>query len=72
MRGGGATPRSGRVRVFALRIVPEGPCLGEVVGIGTSLWRKPMVILEERNEGRNERTLASQGLSEENEKEETV
>ena len=28
MRGGGATPRSGRVSVFALRIVPdEGPCL---------------------------------------------
>ncbi len=64
MRGGGATPRSGRVRVFALRIVPEGPCLGEVVGIGMSSLRKPMAILEEMNEGRNERTLASQGLSE--------
>lgn len=39
IRGGGATPRSGRVRVFALRTVPEGPCLGVVVGIGTSsLW----------------------------------
>jgi hypothetical protein len=34
MRGGGATPRSGRVRVFALRIV--GPCLGLVVGMGMS------------------------------------
>jgi hypothetical protein len=34
MRGGGATPRSGRVRVFALRIV--GPCLRLVVGMGIS------------------------------------
>lgn len=36
MRGGGATPRSGRVRVFALRTVPEAPSLGFVVGIGMS------------------------------------
>ena len=36
IRGGGATPRSGRVRVFALRIV--GPCLGVVVGMGMSSW----------------------------------
>ena len=39
MRGGGATPRSGRVRVFALRTVPEGADLGMVVRIGTSSWR---------------------------------
>ena len=65
MRGGGATPRSGRVRVFALRIVPEGPCLAEVVGIGMSSWWKPTVMVKKMNEGRNEGTLASQGLSEE-------
>ena len=40
INGTGATPRSGRVRVFARRIVPVAGCLvtaGREVGIGTSL-----------------------------------
>jgi len=58
MRGGGATPRSGRVRVFALRTVPEGPCLGVVVGIGmSSRWKFTAI---EGKEGK-ERIWANQG-----------
>jgi hypothetical protein len=49
MRGTGATPRSGRVRVFALRIVaPEVGGL-RVVGVGTSLnplcvWKRRAIV----------------------------
>jgi len=53
MRGGGATPRSGRVRVFALRTVPEGPCRGVVVGIGmSSRWK--FTAIEGKDEGKRE------------------
>jgi len=60
MRGGGATPRSGRVRVFALRTVPEGPCLVVVVGIGMSLRLKRTAMVKE-GRGEKERRVANQG-----------
>jgi hypothetical protein len=50
MSGGGGTPRSGRVRVFARRRVGAGARrgAGAVVGMGTSAWSKRRAIGVER------------------------
>jgi hypothetical protein len=64
MRGGGATPRSGRVRVFALRSVPDEPYLGVVVGMGMSSRLKCTAIMKKRGADK-ERTLANQGEAKE-------